>query len=388
MTRFLFLFLLVVPLILVACGGGRGEETSAIDSFEGDDTTIPFAAAIEPDFPPGAIGLEGTVPEFSTVVDAAGKAIDLNLAERQVISTASISLEVETVDTTVTNVRVLAESLGGFVEQMSVSGEPDQQVANLTIRVPQSQFFTALDQLSALGEVRSQNLSSQDVTEEFIDLEARLTSSLREEQSLLSLLDKAENVSDILTIERELSRIRTEIERFQGQLNFLENRVDLATIGVSLFTPQVDPSDPPSASLTIEASNVTSMVEKVKALVETVDGEADRVFVSVDDGMETAFMSLRVFVPDFELAIDTIENMGDVTSKKLEEGTNLKDTDVDLPEKPNARIDLSLVEKQGGWKVWLVAAIAGPIGGIALVLLLSLLFILTYRMGRRRVQSI
>ena len=155
MTRFLFLFLLVVPLILVACGGGRGEETSAIDSFEGDDTTIPFAAAIEPDFPPGAIGLEGTVPEFSTVVDAAGKVIDLNLAERQVISTASISLEVETVDTTVTNVRVLAESLGCFVEQMSVSDEPDQQVANLTIRVPQSQFFTALDQLSALGEVRS-----------------------------------------------------------------------------------------------------------------------------------------------------------------------------------------------------------------------------------------
>ena len=140
--------------------------------------------------------------------------------------------------------------------------------------------------------------------------------------------------------------------------------------------------------MTIEASNVTSMVEKVKALVETVDGEADRVFVSVDDGMETAFMSLRMFVPDFELAIDTIENMGDVTSKKLEEGTNLKDTDVDLPEKPNARIDLSLVEKQGGSKVWLVAAIAGPIGGIALVLLLSLLFILTYRMGRRRVQSI
>ena len=388
MTRFLFLFLLVVPFILVACGGGESEETSATDSFEAAGAAISDEAMIAPGLPSVNQALDGPEPVFAMSVDAAGKATDLNFAERQVISNASISLEVETVDTTATDVRLLAESLGGFVEQMSISGDPDRQVANLTIRVPQSQFFQALDQLSALGEVRSQNVSSQDVTEEFIDLEARLSSSLIEEQSLLSLLDRVESISDILTIERELSRIRADIERLQGQLNFLENRVDLATIGVSLFTPQVDPSDPPSASLTIEASNVTSMVEKVKALVETVDGETDRVFVSVDDGIETAFMSLRVFVQDFELALDTIENMGDVTSKKLEEGTNLEDTDADLPDKPNARIELSLVEKQGGSNLWLVAAIAGPIGGIALVLLLSLLFILTYRMGRSRVQSI
>ena len=88
-----------------------------------------------------------------------------------------------------------------------------------------------------MGKVQSKNLGSEDVSERFIDLQARLKSSLREDESLLSLLDRTSTVIEVLAIERELTRVRLDIERLQGQVNFLERRIDLATITVSLSSP-------------------------------------------------------------------------------------------------------------------------------------------------------
>ena len=79
------------------------------------------------------------------------------------------------------------------------------------------------------------------MSSQFIDLEAQLNSAQRREQSLLSLLEKAVKLNDILTLEQQLNRVRTEIERLQGQLNFLDRRVELATINVFLF-PRLWPS--------------------------------------------------------------------------------------------------------------------------------------------------
>ena len=94
-----------------------------------------------------------------------------------------------------------------------------------------------MEQIELVGKVQSKNLGSEDVSERFIDLQARLKSSLREDESLLSLLDRTSTVIEVLAIERELTRVRLDIERLQGQLNFLERRIDLATITVSLSSP-------------------------------------------------------------------------------------------------------------------------------------------------------
>ncbi|MDP6550126.1 MAG: DUF4349 domain-containing protein [Dehalococcoidia bacterium] len=110
--------------------------------------------------------------------------------------------------------RAIAENLGGFVEHLDSSGGPERQRASMTVRVPQDQFDPALVRIEALGEVQSRNEGAEDVSEQFIDLEARLKSSLREEQSLLSLLGRTGTVSEVLAIERELARVRAEVERF------------------------------------------------------------------------------------------------------------------------------------------------------------------------------
>ena len=374
----------IVSLLLVACGGGGGAESTSV--VVDREVVVEKPVVVER----GVEAIKEVVTERPPVLgtpapspsqDAGGLAFSattLEIAERKIISVASLSVEVEVVQEAVTQVRVIAESLGGFVEQMSTYGGAESQRANMTIRVPQEQFFTALDRIAILGEVQSQNVGSEDVSEQFIDLEARLRSSLREEQSLLSLLEKAEMVSEILTIERELSRVRSEIERFQGQLNFLERRVDLATISVSLFPPEEKLAVPPSASLTVEASDVAGSVEQVKALVSNLDGVMDNVFLTVRDGEETAIMSLRVFTPNFEQAMTSIENQGKVKSKELREGTPAVDGGEKTPEEPDARIDVTFVEKE---RVPVVGLI---IGGVILAVALGTSFYLAYRAGRRR----
>jgi len=100
------------------------------------------------------------------------------------------------VSDSVDQVRAIAESLGGLVEQLSSSGNAEQAQATMTIRVPQDEFFTALERIEDLGEVQNRQVGSDDVSEEFIDLEARLASAQREETSLLGLLERANSVHE------------------------------------------------------------------------------------------------------------------------------------------------------------------------------------------------
>jgi len=243
--------------------------------------------------------MEAFVVKEVAVGSAATSSQALETAQRKVISTALLTLEVEVVQAAINEVRAIAESFGGFVEHLTSSGDADRQQATVTIRVPQDQFFLGMERIEALGKVRNRNVGSEDVSEQFIDLEARLKSTLREEQSLLSLLERANTVTEVLTIERELSRVRSDIERFQGRLNFLERRVDLATITVSLVMPPPEFFKPPSASLSVEVAEVTASVDRVKSLVVTLNGVVDQVVLSLRDDRSKANISLRVFPSNF-----------------------------------------------------------------------------------------
>ena len=305
----------------------------------------------------------------------------LETAQRKVISTALVTLEVEVVQAAINEVRAIAESLGGFVEHLTSSGDSDRQQATVTIRVPQNQFFLGMERIEALGKVRNRNVGSEDVSEQFIDLEARLKSTLREEQSLLSLLERADTVTQVLTIERELSRVRSDIERFQGQLNFLERRVDLATITVSLVMPPPEFFESPSASLSVEVTEVTASVDRVKSLVVTLNGVVDQVVLSVREDRSKAEISLRVFPANFQQALDFLENEGNVLVKEVREGAPVKEGDTTPPEKPDARIVVSLVGASTGVSIGLIVAIAVPVGGVLLVGFFVLLVLRTR--GRR-----
>jgi ribosome maturation protein Sdo1 len=413
--------------LLVACGSPSAEvkdgQNTTVD-LTGNTFTSEFglrgpAGAAGPAGPPGAPGPNYSItrfgadqnsttswmPPFATPTPAPMAAMaaprpplevkpnsgqpgsapsQLDTLQRQVISVGSLSIEVTAVQAATSQVRAIAEGLGGFVEQLSSFGDAKNQQANLTIRVPQPQFFSAMERLEALGKVQNRNVGSEDVSSQFIDLKARLASAQREEQSLLSLLGKAANVTEILTIERELSRVRSEIERVQGQLNFLERRVELATISVSLVMPQKEVVQPPSAILRVEVDDVTSKLTEVRTLVASLNGKVDRELLSVQEDRARADVSMRVFAKDFDQAVQFLERLGKVKDKQLQRGQSPVGPDKAQAEEPDSYVQVSLVtpvKEKGDSGAWVWWVTGGTVGGVALV---ALLVTLVYRSGSRQ----
>ncbi|HIM38070.1 MAG TPA: DUF4349 domain-containing protein [Dehalococcoidia bacterium] len=339
-------------------------------------TPAPALLAIGAPGPPGAAGGFGD--------DGRSSGSAMQTAQRKIISSASVSIQVEVVEDTINQVRAIAEGLGGFVEQLSSSGEPGHERANITVRVPQANFLTTLERIEDLGDVRSRNLGTEDVSAQFIDLEARLKASLGEEASLLSLLERAGVVSEVLAIERELFRVRADIERSQGQLNFLERRVELSTISVSLSLPEFEPGELPSAAMTISVSDVDGTVDGIKGFADSFKGKVQRVSLSVRDGKQEARLTLLVFSSEFDQALDFLVSQGQIQSKEVFEGSVQTGETKLVEEEPESRISILLVDKDDSGNAGKIGAIVGGVfGGIALLLLLYfLLFGNDRRFGR------
>ena len=404
MGKSLIFIAILSAALLLACGSPSSPQSTGAETVEfsqdsrngvgfADSAGVrgPASAPVPAgaSSPPGVFqGLDALNKEFNLAEPAAeirragdGDASStLQTTQRRIISNASVSIEVKTVEAAIDQVRSIAEGLGGFVEHLSSFGSDENQQANMTLRVPQDHFFTAVDRIEEMGKVRARNLGNEDVSEQFIDLEARLKSSLREEESLLSLLERANQISETLSIERELSRVRADIERVQGQLNFLERRVDLATISVSLFQPSSRLPEPPSAIMIIEESNVSDRVSEVKNLTATLNGEIDQVLLSTKDGRERADISLRVFPQDFEQVMNVLESQGKIVSRNVREGFTSAQTEDVSPENPNARIEVSFTEPVSSSYLWLQILIAIALVGI----ILAVAFYLTFRAGRNR----
>lgn len=154
-------------------------------------------------------------------------------ALRRVIRTASVMLEVENLDETASRLTRVAEVAGGFIADSSFAQSGATPEGTFVLRVPAPRFADVLSQVETLGHVQQRRISGQDVTEEYIDLQARIRNLERYEQRLLAFVDRAAKVSDLLAIEQELARVRGEIEMLTGRARYLDRQVDLASIQVS-----------------------------------------------------------------------------------------------------------------------------------------------------------
>jgi Domain of unknown function (DUF4349) len=154
---------------------------------------------------------------------------DLGLS---VIKSATVTLEVEEdeLQETLQNATSSAEKYGGFVVSTSVSEDEDDPTGSIVVRVPAPRFGDALADLESLGTVASETVSGQDVTQEFIDLEARLRNYTAQETVLLRLMDRAQSVSDTIRVQNELQRVQLEIERLRGRITYLEDQTSMSTI--------------------------------------------------------------------------------------------------------------------------------------------------------------
>ncbi|MBN1456046.1 MAG: DUF4349 domain-containing protein [Methanomicrobia archaeon] len=160
-------------------------------------------------------------------------------AEQKLIQRASLSIEVADFQTSSDALSQIVARAGGFIsDSYTYVTDTDRKRGEITIRVPSDRFLAVITELETLGTVSSQHIAGEDVTEEYIDLQARLNNSERQEQRLREILELAETVEEILEVERELERVRGEIEQMTGRITYLENRIELATITVSLYEPE------------------------------------------------------------------------------------------------------------------------------------------------------
>jgi len=168
---------------------------------------------------------------------------------RSVILTANIALKAGDPWATADVAQSVAIGLGGDVIGLNESGTQDNRSATLTIRVPSQQFTEALRRLRALdAEVVSSTVNGQDVSDQFVDLKARLAAKQAEEQRYLALLARPDNkIDDILKIDAVLVTVRTQIEQLQGQVNSIDKRTQFSAITVSI-SPTVAIVTPPASS--------------------------------------------------------------------------------------------------------------------------------------------
>lgn len=152
---------------------------------------------------------------------------------RRRIYQAVLSVEVEDCREALNSLTREAESLGGYVES-SRQWDSTPPAARIVLRVPQQQFHSFLAYAESLGELEDRSITTDDITEEYIDLEARLNTRLAHEQRLVELLQKADTIAELMQVESELARIRSEIETLQGRIRYLDDQVDLSRVEVGL----------------------------------------------------------------------------------------------------------------------------------------------------------
>jgi polyhydroxyalkanoate synthesis regulator phasin len=155
---------------------------------------------------------------------------------RKIVYDAQVDLIVESVDPISKKVGSFVQEARGYVAEQTVTGSPgSQRSMRWRLRIPVEQFDSVVDSIVSLGELERNNRTSQDVTEQYYDIEARIKNKKLEEQTLNKILqERTGKLEDVLKIEVELSRVRGEIEQLEGKIRVLENLSSLATLTLNI----------------------------------------------------------------------------------------------------------------------------------------------------------
>ena len=163
---------------------------------------------------------EGTLSQAPVALDDA----------RILVRRAAMDVVVDDVSQAAARAQAVLVAEGGYVER----GERAERSASFTLRVPEKALDATLDSLATLGSVASRRVSAEDVTEEAIDLDARLQSLLASRDRLRKLHDSATSVTEVITVERELARVQGEVDSLEGRLKHLRSAASLASVDLSI----------------------------------------------------------------------------------------------------------------------------------------------------------
>jgi peptidoglycan hydrolase CwlO-like protein len=233
----------VVVVAAVACAGSTSKNRPASDTSNG-----PAAApkSIDSSSGGGALGFDtqtkGEAAPNAQVAQSDGASAPSDTGAlalpdvlgRKIVMVSTVSVGVKDVAQAFEDVGNIATVDGGFLASSSFGHDGDGETASVTIRVPSDKYPDALARVRKLGDVQNEKSDSNDVTQDYTDLQSRLHSLQAALQQYLSFLDRAGDIGQVLQVQDRINQTQAEIEQTQGRINLLDNQTDLATITVHL----------------------------------------------------------------------------------------------------------------------------------------------------------
>lgn len=232
----LYFWILFIPF-LAACGQSDSSyKTESADANYSAEESMPMNSSPVATFVNQQDGTEG------------GTSNEPIVQGLYVIKTGNISVQVKDLDKAKETVLEKVKANRGFTSAADYTDYSYQKTQTITIRVSSANFENLIKELAGIGFVESQSQNSQDVSEEFVDIQARLKSKREVEKRYTEILKDAKTISEILEIEEKLRVIREEIEAREGRLRYLKDQVSLSTINLTLTQKLENYSKPPERS--------------------------------------------------------------------------------------------------------------------------------------------
>jgi len=220
---------LLVLVLLLVLSGCASQNKSAI--YESAVSTSYESSSNSLDAILGSSGEYYSDNEFDYVEE--------ETVEQKKIKRGNISIEVEDISKSYEEIKSLVVSNEGYIHSMLEYSTSRDSSISMVVKVKAANFEVLYDKVKEVGKVKEANMSSEDVTREYIDTKARIETLKVQEESLLNILSRADKVEDLLMVETELQRVREKIESSQGNLNYLENSINYSDLSISISMSKI-----------------------------------------------------------------------------------------------------------------------------------------------------
>ena len=240
---------------------------------------------------------------------------------QKVIKTGTLSVEVQQYEDAQAKVDQLVKEHGGFVADMTTMEQTGgARTATLIIRVAPERFDSLFAALKTVGRLEAENAKTADVTAEYVDLDARIHSLTIAEERLRDLLANKsfmDKIASLLEVERELTRVRSQIEQLEGQMRVMADRVAMSTITLTLREPV---RTVPTASLSVEVAALNDAYAALGAALESQGGRLLSGQTSKrEDGTLQGDYSVQIGLPAFDALLTAVQALGRVEARQIKD---------------------------------------------------------------------
>ena len=239
--KFALVLLFMIPFFIIsACSSSDSDQKSDDKaSIESNESTMDMDQAGESFSEGELVNTADSSVEESESFEGESAEID---TDRMIIHTAHLQIQVKDFNKTHLNIENKVSEYDGYVVESNVYRESDEDISgHITVRIPEKHFQKFLtDTEEQAVEVLERNVSGQDVTEQYVDLESRLKSKHAVEERLLAFMNDAEKTEDLLKISKDLATIQEDIEVIVGKMNYLENQSAYSTVEISMHENNIN----------------------------------------------------------------------------------------------------------------------------------------------------